>query len=134
MPNPQKKLAPRASPESRFVNRSSQCYGASRAKKRKDISPFAKRLRLLGESQNRCSKPASREKSEPRRKWPRLKFALRRPGGAAGRLCMISREQAEFFDSLDRAEAYDPPAATVERIDTHASSVFLAGPSAYKVK
>jgi len=47
---------------------------------------------------------------------------------------MISRKQAEVFDFLDRAEAYDPPAATVERIDTHASSVFLAGPFAYKVK
>ena len=47
---------------------------------------------------------------------------------------MISRKQAEVFDFLGRAEAYDPPAATVERIDTHASSVFLAGPFAYKVK
>jgi len=47
---------------------------------------------------------------------------------------MISRKQAEVFDFLDRAEVYDPPAATVERIDTHASSVFLAGPFAYKVK
>src|SRR4026207_2114726 len=47
---------------------------------------------------------------------------------------MISRRRAEVFDFLGRAEAYDPPAATVERIDTHASSVFLAGPFAYKVK
>src|SRR6185312_5518149 len=47
---------------------------------------------------------------------------------------MISRKQAEVFDFLDRAEVYDPPAATVQRIETHASSVFLAGPFAYKVK
>ena len=35
---------------------------------------------------------------------------------------------------MSRPEAYYPPPATVERIDTHASIVFLAGPFAYKVK
>ncbi len=42
--------------------------------------------------------------------------------------------QSEVLDFMGRPDAYDPPPATVERIDTHASSVFLAGPSAYKVK
>ena len=42
--------------------------------------------------------------------------------------------QAEVLDVLARPQTYDPPPATVERIDTHASSVFLAGPFAYKVK
>ena len=35
---------------------------------------------------------------------------------------------------MGRSETYNPPPATIERIDTHASSVFLAGPFAYKVK
>ncbi|WP_431559300.1 AAA family ATPase [Methyloceanibacter sp.] len=35
---------------------------------------------------------------------------------------------------MGRKEAYEGPPATVERIDTHASIVFLAGPFAYKVK
>jgi uncharacterized protein len=42
--------------------------------------------------------------------------------------------QSEVLDFMGRPHAYDPPPATVERIDTHASSVFLAGPFAYKVK
>jgi aminoglycoside phosphotransferase family enzyme/predicted kinase len=42
--------------------------------------------------------------------------------------------QGKLLDFMGRPEAYDPPPATVERIDTHASIVFLAGPFAYKVK
>jgi uncharacterized protein len=38
------------------------------------------------------------------------------------------------MDFLARPQAYEPPPATIERIDTHASVVFLAGPLAYKVK
>jgi uncharacterized protein len=42
--------------------------------------------------------------------------------------------QAQVLDFMGRPQAYSPPPATVERIDTHASIVFLAGPLAYKVK
>src|SRR3972149_446184 len=42
--------------------------------------------------------------------------------------------QAEVLDFMGRPEAYAPPPATVERIATHASIVFLAGAFAYKVK
>jgi uncharacterized protein len=42
--------------------------------------------------------------------------------------------QEKLLDFMGRPGAYHPPPATVERIDTHASSVFLAGPFAYKVK
>src|SRR5215475_12943885 len=42
--------------------------------------------------------------------------------------------QSEVLDFMGRPQAYDPTPATVERIDTHASSVFLAGPFAYKIK
>jgi aminoglycoside phosphotransferase family enzyme/predicted kinase len=42
--------------------------------------------------------------------------------------------QAKVLDFMGRAGSYEPPPATVERIDTHASAVFLAGPLAYKVK
>jgi aminoglycoside phosphotransferase family enzyme/predicted kinase len=42
--------------------------------------------------------------------------------------------QAKVLDFMSRAGSYEPPPATVERIDTHASAVFLAGPLAYKVK
>jgi uncharacterized protein len=42
--------------------------------------------------------------------------------------------QDELLDFMGRPAAYSPSPATVERIDTHASSVFLAGPFAYKVK
>jgi uncharacterized protein len=43
-------------------------------------------------------------------------------------------EQTRVLDFMGRPSAYEPPPATVERIDTHASAVFLAGPFAYKVK
>ena len=42
--------------------------------------------------------------------------------------------QAKLLESMGRPEAYDPSPATVERIETHASIVFLAGDFAYKVK
>ena len=42
--------------------------------------------------------------------------------------------QDELLDFMGRPAAYSPSPATVERIDTHASSVFLAGHFAYKVK
>lgn len=42
--------------------------------------------------------------------------------------------QEKLLGFMARPEAYYPPPATVERIDTHASIVFLAGPFAYKVK
>ena len=42
--------------------------------------------------------------------------------------------QAQVLDFMGRPEAYSPPPATVERIETHASIVFLAGLFAYKVK
>src|SRR6266508_6954173 len=41
---------------------------------------------------------------------------------------------AKLLNFMGRPEAYDTQPATVERIDTHASIVFLAGPFAYKVK
>jgi aminoglycoside phosphotransferase family enzyme/predicted kinase len=42
--------------------------------------------------------------------------------------------QANVLEFMGRAGSYEPPPATIERIDTHASAVFLAGPLAYKVK
>ena len=42
--------------------------------------------------------------------------------------------QDEVLAFLGRPQTYDPLPATVERVDTHASSVFLAGSFAYKVK
>ena len=42
--------------------------------------------------------------------------------------------QAKVLDFLGRPQAYAPRPATVERIETHASIVFLAGAFAYKVK
>jgi uncharacterized protein len=42
--------------------------------------------------------------------------------------------QAKALNFMRRPEAYAPVAATVERIETHASIVFLAGDHAYKVK
>jgi uncharacterized protein len=42
--------------------------------------------------------------------------------------------QAKVLNFMGRPEAYAPVAATVERIETHASIVFLAGDRAYKVK
>src|SRR3990170_3833121 len=42
--------------------------------------------------------------------------------------------QAKVLEFMGRPQAYAPAPATVERIDTHASIVFLAGAFAYKVK
>ena len=42
--------------------------------------------------------------------------------------------QAKVLDFLALPHVYDPPPTTVERIETHASMVFLAGAYAYKVK
>ena len=42
--------------------------------------------------------------------------------------------QANVLDFMGRPRSYEPAPATVERIETHASMVFLAGPFAYKVK
>ena len=47
-------------------------------------------------------------------------------GNAAG--------QAELLDFLGSADSYGLSAATVERIETHASIVFLVGDHAYKIK
>ena len=46
----------------------------------------------------------------------------------------LEYNQAKLFQNLEKAELYDPVPRSVERIDTHASAVFLAGPYAYKVK
>ncbi len=43
-------------------------------------------------------------------------------------------DQGKVLDFMGRAGTYDPPPATVECIETHASYVFLAGDFAYKVK
>ena len=42
--------------------------------------------------------------------------------------------QGKVLNFMGRAEAYGLSSATVERIETHASIVFLAGDHAYKVK
>ena len=42
--------------------------------------------------------------------------------------------QAKVLNFMGRPEAYRPPSTTLERIETHASIVFLAGDFAYKVK
>jgi aminoglycoside phosphotransferase family enzyme/predicted kinase len=42
--------------------------------------------------------------------------------------------QAKVLEFMGRPAAYAPTPATVERIETHASVVFLAGTSAYKIK
>jgi aminoglycoside phosphotransferase family enzyme/predicted kinase len=42
--------------------------------------------------------------------------------------------QAKALNLMGRPQTYDPPPATVECIETHASYVFLAGEFAYKVK
>ena len=49
-------------------------------------------------------------------------------------MSMPGFDQATLFQELQKPEAYDPVPQSVERIDTHASSVFLAGPFAYKAK
>lgn len=43
-------------------------------------------------------------------------------------------DQAQVADFLGRSGSYAPPPAKVERIDTHAALVFLAGERAYKIK
>lgn len=43
-------------------------------------------------------------------------------------------EQAQVVEFMSRAGAYDPAPAVVDRIETHASFVFLAGEFAYKIK
>jgi aminoglycoside phosphotransferase family enzyme/predicted kinase len=43
-------------------------------------------------------------------------------------------EQAKIVDFMSRATAYDPAPEAVDRIETHASFVFLAGDFAYKLK
>ncbi|MEM8744746.1 MAG: hypothetical protein AAGF14_08950, partial [Pseudomonadota bacterium] len=43
-------------------------------------------------------------------------------------------DQDAVFAHMARPDAYDPEPETVERVDTHAAVVFLAGPFAYKVK
>jgi len=43
-------------------------------------------------------------------------------------------DQAKLLDFMGQRDAYDPAPAAVDRIETHASVVFLAGPLAYKVK
>ena len=47
---------------------------------------------------------------------------------------MGTHNQVEIFDFLARRDAYKPNPQSVERIETHASIVFLAGDFAYKVK
>jgi uncharacterized protein len=42
--------------------------------------------------------------------------------------------QANVLDFMGRPRSYEPAPVTVERIETHASVVFLSGPFAYKVK
>ncbi len=43
-------------------------------------------------------------------------------------------EQEKVLEFMGRPEAYDPRPAGIERIETHASYVFLAGAHAYKIK
>ena len=43
-------------------------------------------------------------------------------------------EQAKIVGFMSRAAAYDPAPEVVDRIETHASFVFLAGDFAYKLK
>jgi aminoglycoside phosphotransferase family enzyme/predicted kinase len=43
-------------------------------------------------------------------------------------------DQGRVLEFLGRTQAYTPPPAQVERIETHASVIFLAGERAYKVK
>src|SRR4026209_2453902 len=46
----------------------------------------------------------------------------------------VDSRQENLLGFMCRPEAYYPPPVTVERLDTHASIVFLAGPFAYKMK
>ncbi|MGH6866171.1 MAG: AAA family ATPase [Methyloceanibacter sp.] len=43
-------------------------------------------------------------------------------------------DQSKILEFMARPEAYEPRPATVERIETHGSIVFLAGSLAYKIK
>lgn len=47
---------------------------------------------------------------------------------------MIPQSQLAAFEFLSRPETYGPAVAKVERIDTHISTVFLAGDRAFKLK
>jgi aminoglycoside phosphotransferase family enzyme/predicted kinase len=44
------------------------------------------------------------------------------------------KDQGEIIAFLSRPQTYGPGIATVERIDTHISALFLAGPRVYKLK
>ena len=45
-----------------------------------------------------------------------------------------AKDQGEVIAFLSRPETYGPEVATVERIDTHISALFLAGTRVYKLK
>ncbi len=47
---------------------------------------------------------------------------------------MIVADQAEVLAFLSRPDSYPDAAGSVDRIDTHAAVVFLAGNRAYKLK
>ena len=47
---------------------------------------------------------------------------------------MIVEDQSEVIAFLSRPDAYGADVGDVERLETHASIIFLAGPSAYKLK
>jgi hypothetical protein len=47
---------------------------------------------------------------------------------------MIVEDQSEVIDCLSRAETFGMPGETVERIETHASVIFLVGDRAFKLK
>lgn len=51
-----------------------------------------------------------------------------------GAMGEANSDQARVLDFMASPEAYEPAPAKVERIETHASVVFLAGDRAYKVK
>lgn len=47
---------------------------------------------------------------------------------------MLVEDQGEVISFLARPETYGPAARDIERVDTHASAVFLVGDRAYKLK
>lgn len=51
-----------------------------------------------------------------------------------GRSSVRADDQREIVAFLSRRESYGSPAASVERIDTHCSSIFLVDDRAYKLK
>lgn len=51
-----------------------------------------------------------------------------------GRRQRPADDQSAVLAFLRRPDSYRPPVASVERIDTHSASVFLAGDHAYKIK